>query len=291
MSELTLRIMMIGGRRCGKTSILASMKSCFANTLGNTKLTITSSNNDTMEMLDRKKEEIDLYYKNKLNLGFVPDDNPSKDSHEYCFDVGITGKKSNINLIFYDFPGEWLQYEKKSDILSDEIKKSDVIMVAIDTPHLMEASGVYCNNKNNCLIITELLKSNFNKFTNEPKVVLFVPLKSERYRIQKNRHIDLNDVQYKIRNDVYKELINDLSNKGNITIAITPIFTMGTAEFDKFERDENGKVKLVDISQNQNKFIPEKPVYHFTSEAYSDGIPLPQCKPIYCEQPLIYILE
>ena len=284
MNDFTIKVMMMGGRRCGKTSVLAAMKSSFEDALKNTNLTITADYK-TMTMLDKKNYEIKRYFNSSTNLGFSPDDNQTKDEAEYYFDIGLKTKKSKIRIRFYDFPGEWIINEPER--VANEIKKSNVIMIAIDTPHMMEVGGFYNENQNKCSIITNLLKTNLDLLNSEPKMILFVPLKCECYK----SHVKykLNNVQEKIRETAYYDLINYLNDSNKFTVAITPIFTMGTAVFYQFKRDENGKIKEKTISENQ--VVPERPMYEFSKEAYL-GINgnYPQPKPQYCEQPMVYLL-
>lgn len=283
MNDFTIRVMMIGGRRCGKTSVLAAMKSCFEEATKNTSLTITA-NDETMEMLDKKRSEIELYYKSCNNLGFSPDNNPDETESKYFFNIGLKGKNTNLTVRFFDFPGEWVRTDPEKIV--KEIKNSDVIMIAIDTPYLMEESGFYNENWNKCSLITNLLKSNFDLLNSEPKMILFVPLKCERYKNDVKYKLD--NIQEKIRNIAYRDLINHLNNSNKVTVAITPIFTMGTASFYKFDRDENGKIIEQKISDTQ--VVPKTAFYDFTNEAYTVGGNYPQPKPQYCEQPMIYLL-
>lgn len=109
------------------------------------------------------------------------------------------------------------------------------------------------------------------------KMVLFVPLKCERY---------LNDGKMdevcKKTEEAYSSLISYLQqNKMKYEVAVTPIFTLGGAEFSYFERDDETKRILL----NKEYKTPEKAVYSFPDMSVRKP------SPKYCEQPLIYLLE
>ena len=74
--DLRIQVMMVGGRRCGKTSILAAMQSNFQELLADTDLTLVCSDMDTLSVLDAKHNEIDDYFNNMGNRTFIPDNNP-----------------------------------------------------------------------------------------------------------------------------------------------------------------------------------------------------------------------
>ena len=61
---------------------------------------------------------------------------------------------------------------------------------------------------------------------------------------------------------------------------MTPIFTLGGAEFSHFERDkQTGEIKI-----NEEYHTPEKAVYCFPD------ITVKKPEPKYCEQPIVYLL-
>lgn len=287
--DLKLHVLMLGGRRCGKTSVLAAMQGCFDQVFAReTNLTISTSNLTTLDAMEKKRQEIENYFhESKYNFGFVADNSPTAEDSTYSFDIrckGKDGKKkdkeknSKIQVEFYDFPGEWLINEH-IEWVERKINESDVIMITIDTPHMMEEDGVYHDNRNCCYRITELMKKNLNSEEDNPKLILFIPLKCEKYR-------DNMDVVAEQVRKSYKNLI-DFLNKNYCEIAITPIFTMGTAAFDRFLR-EQGVIKTIKIDKNRE--IPEKSLYYFTKDAYQGNNTRPQASPKYCEQPLVYTL-
>ena len=274
--DLRIQVMMVGGRRCGKTSILAAMQSNFQELLADTDLTLVCSDMDTLSVLDAKHNEIDDYFNNMGNRTFIPDNNPTEEIMTYSFFIGIAGKTGKIRVDYIDYPGEWLKYDKKKKKeLLKCIEKSQAIIIAIDTPHMMEEEGQYNELQNFCNYTEEILKMAFENTKKRMGLILFVPLKCERYLMTN----EMDEVS-KRTEESYEELIRYLKKAGKFEVAVTPIFTLGGAAFSKFERDEETKkVKL-----NEKFGTPEKAIYCFPKMEVKGP------EPRYCEQPMVYLL-
>lgn len=274
-----IKIMMVGGRRCGKTSVLAAMQNCFENIMADSDVNIGMDDFTTIDALEEKFREAEDYFRerNQKKRTFVPDDHPTKDISTYSFNVGTRGRAGEIVLKFVDYPGEMISDPQHREKILSGFGDSRILVIAIDTPHLMEEDQKFDDRRNLEKRVTEMIKkSGFADEKNGPGLVLFVPLKCERYR-NDNR---MGEVAAQVKQS-YASLINYLqtSNKG-ITIAITPIFTFGGAAFSRFERDENGDI-LIDT---QHK-CPSTAIYNFPDPSKN------RPEPKYCEQPLLYILS
>ncbi|MBR2214245.1 MAG: hypothetical protein IJ849_00645 [Selenomonadaceae bacterium] len=288
--NLSLQIMMLGGRRTGKTSVLASMQGCFNNVFGQTDLTIATASGTTLDIIEEKRREMQDYLAlASKNKDFVPDSNPTQGDETYSFKVGFKGKmKDTIIFNFFDSPGEWLSSE--SERIAEEVAKSDVLMIVLDTPYLMEEGGQYNDRRNCCYRITELVKNNLDLSKPDvPKMVLFVPLKCERYYDSG----EMDKVREAITGeDCYGDLINYLSNgQAGCEVAITPILTIGTAVFSRFQTGEDGEY----IMSPGRGGYPLKPLYYFTQKAIQAGERAGRgqkyaAAPKYCEQPILYTL-
>lgn len=275
----TIKVMMLGGQRTGKTTVLNSMYRNFDDIFGGSTLLQSPSDSKTLLKLDEKENEIASYY-TKSEITIVPDDNPTEGYNRYGFDIRIRGKDDFVRLEFYDFKGEWLKNTDHIEDLGEEISQSEVFMIVIDTPYMMERGDVgenYNQGRNNCDLIYQLLK----KYINEsgPKTVLFVPLKCEKYRSDGRMKEVCDEIK---SNDCYGKLIKHLAGAKS-EVAITPIFTMGTLEFHKFKRDDvyedsDGSVHGGKIITDHN-YGPKYPEYIKTGQKH---------EPKYCEQPLLY---
>lgn len=289
--DLTLNVMMIGGRRCGKTSVLASMQNCFEKQIKQSKLVIGPADFDILDIISSKQEEMNRYFKERgTRRDFIPDDSPTDGIMGYPFYVGIRNKKSRICVSFIDYPGEMLKNKQDWETLKSIMEKSRILLVVIDTPHLMEEKGIYNDSKNLCRHVFEMIKDvGFADSQKGPGMVLFIPLKCERYYNNKK----MNEVAAKVE-EVYDLLIQHLKQPGEhessskITVGITPILTMsgsgnpGGAEFSRFQRNDDG-----DIEVDSQWGTPVRAFYHFLDMSQNEETPNPR----YCEQPLLYVLS
>lgn len=275
------QVMMVGGRRCGKTSVLAAMKENFDKAFENDGITTVYGNMATLQTLEDKREELREYF-DASNRAFVPDANPTAEKMTYQFLVGVQGKQGSIGIDIIDYPGEYLRDTQHADVLQKSMRQSQCIVIAIDTPHMLEEEGRFNERKNYSTRICEMLKmAVINPQTgipyDDPKLFLFVPLKCEKYS-RENRMDEVVQAVQKF----YKPLLDVLKLQSDIyEVAVTPIFTLGrnVARFSHFERD----LTTGDIIINEKSKTPAKAVYVFLND--SKG-PIPQ----YCEQPIAYLL-
>lgn len=291
-TELNLEIMMIGGRRTGKTSVLAAMQDCFDKVFGRSDIVCSTGGETTLNVIEQKRQEMNDYLAlASQNKDFVPDGTPTSGDDTYTFDVFLKKKrKDKIHLNFYDFPGEFI--ENRGDDIKAKIAESHVLMIVIDTPYLMEDDGQYNDPRNRCYRITEMIKDSLDVNDMDlPKLVLFVPLKCEKYFWEKR----MNEVIAAVKKqNAYGSLIDYLSSGDDVNceVAITPILTIGTAIFSRFERDSETHEYIM----NEVDKYPSKPLYYFSEQAraaaVNQGVEQKYAaEPKYCEQPLVYTLS
>lgn len=289
IDNIDINIMMIGGRRCGKTSVLAAMQNSFDSEFGKSNLTIKVDNESIIPLTDKLDEMNNLYAKKEKELRFTPDDNPTSEKTPYGIEISLKSKPNGKILYhFIDFPGEWFTSEEKVKEYEKDletIQNSSVIIIAIDTPYLMEelpedtdnmdeAIGRFNEPRNRSKVICNFLKKlNLNK---TEKMVIFVPLKAERYR-HEGRMYQVNKKVHIAYKSFFDHINNDFNRK-NCTTIIAPIFTLGTVEFTRFE------YKDANIILDEKFKYPKYPLYHFTDKAGNSP------EPKYCEQPLLYVL-
>lgn len=288
--ECTINVMMFGGRRCGKTSVIAAMKKCFENTYGKDDIVISLPEQEKSAVISEKNNEMQNYF-NQQTQGIIFDSASASTSElsEYKLRVSLKNKsKDSIILNLCDYPGEWLDsnHHDQYKELSSRMKKCQIILIAVDTVFLMEkpgggedAIGIYNENRNYSEKVSEMVKEYFKVADGEePKMIMIVPLKCEKYynsskmdQVNKKIHI------------AYKSLFDFLggSNKTKYEVIIAPILTLGkkTAEFARFERNEDAEIELDPDLQ-----IPAKTLYNFINANSKHS-------PLYCEQPLLYSLS
>lgn len=260
----TIKATMLGPRAVGKTSIMASIFSDSRKEVAGTRLSFipkeTCANQLTMKKsqlqnIILKKEE----FSDKPNTGAIEASNTVT---SFDFEMGLKDRTKSIDISIKDFPGEYL--DSKPEEVSSFIDESHIIMIAIDTPYLMEENGKYNEEKNEVNHVISFFKNHSKSLIN--KFILLVPLKSERYF-----HDGRIDEVAERAEDVYASLL-DFCRINNIACAVTPIQTLGGVEFDRFIDNKSEISHLSKLSSY--RFFGDNPEY----------------QPMFCVQPLYYLL-
>lgn len=268
----TMKACMMGPRAVGKTTILTSIFHNTSESIAQTNLKFVSDA-DTLARMNTCRNEINSIFENGKSVIDRPSAGISSTSsvNIFHYEFGLKGKATAIDLEIKDFPGEFINGGLHTDDVDQFIAESNAILIAIDTPHLMEENSSFNDTKNMSSVICEYFKNNIS--IEDEKLILFVPLKCEKYYYEHR----MDEVNSKIK-EVYAELITFLQNMEQVASAITPILTIGGIEFDDFSRNSNG-----DIITSPNG-LPDQTFYKF----YKAN---PRLKPMYCVQPLYYILS
>lgn len=258
----TLSVCMMGPRSVGKTTVLTSIfYEGQSQICEGSRLYLNALDNNTAKLTDYHTMLVDAVA--KKDAANLPASNVMS---KFLFGLGIAGRIPSVKISIQDFPGEYLTSSIQAD--RDEVYNfmsgATVILIAIDTPYLMEENGNYNNEKNKVDIVTHYLRDNSSAVRN--KLVLFVPLKCERYmhegRIEEVSHKTIS---------VYSELIS-FFKENNIASFVTPIITLGGMEFDKMV---DATLSLSEVSKIANYRSWEK---------------RPEYRPLFCPQPLYYLL-
>ena len=284
-NEIPINILMVGGRRCGKTTVLSAIYEKANDFFGNGSLVINTPSISQTQKLTKKLADIKSYFESGEQL-FSPDDSPTQDWEQYTFDVKIKNKKGNLALNFIDVNGEWFAKGEYQEKIKDLIQTSNILIVAIDTPHLMEENGKYNEGKNYTFLINSFIKDKVEfdvdkkGNTKRKRMGLFVPLKCEKYKSEGR----MDEVKNAVKKE-YKQSFAYLGgeNATHCVVAITPIFTMGGVQFSQFEFDENNEIKTIP-SFSADFPIPEKAIYR------KKDIMQKEPNFDYCEQILLYVI-
>ena len=283
-----VNILMMGGKRCGKTTVLASMYGEINKALAGTALRLEVEDLQTEQELVRARASIARKMEDfKIPLTRVEvDDNPTSALKTYSFRLVVEGG-SRIPFKIHDIPGEWLTDSHQREV-KNLVKECQVIIIAIDTPYLFskmtsKGYGIYHEEYNKPLEIANFFKNSLSVENVEDRMILFVPIKCERYYHLTNTP-QLNICKRNYMQELidaigcgYRDLLMYLRSTAalvnNCTMAITPILSAGGIDFVRFRTDaETGKV----ISLYQ-----EPEFLHEYEQGYS---------PKFCEQPMIYAL-
>lgn len=268
----TMKACMMGPRAVGKTTILTSIFHNTSASIAQTKLKFVA-NADTLARMNTCKNEIDSIFEENKTVVDRPSAGISSTSsvNVFHYEFGLKGKSTAVDLEIKDFPGEFINGGLHTGDVDQFIAESNAILIAIDTPHLIEENGRFNEEKNMSKVICDYFKNNID--ANDEKLILLVPLKCEKYYYEHR----MDEVNARIK-EAYSELISFIADKPQIASAITPILTIGGIEFDDFSRNSSGEVI---VGPNH---LPDQTNYKF----YKAN---PKLKPLYCVQPLYYILS
>lgn len=273
----TIKVCMMGGKGAGKSSVLASLYANSSDTLANTKLYMHPTDSTTA-LLGNKLEELKSVFKYAAQQEEVPAGIAGDyEVNIYSFVFGIKESETKINIEFRDFPGETIQNDP--ELVANFIKESNAVLIAVDTPHLIEENGHFCETRNRCRTITDFIKRNLAESESMHKLFILVPLKCEKYYHEGR----MKEVCNRIK-EVYADLITILRDgyKTEIACAITPILTLGDVIFKEFAKSADGSVLVNKIGKSD--VLPTSVIYHYKNS-------MAKYSPLYCEQPLYYLLS
>lgn len=312
----TFKIFMVGGRRCGKTTILSKIKTHFNSVLQHTTDDAIQYNllkllppveditklNRAQDCINEMFRDIDCYTE------FPIDENSTPGITTTTFKLNPLRGSGSISLEFTDVPGEWFSSvdegnENHQREIVELIAASDVVLMAIDTPSLMEENGRFADYYNRINDIKDLFSTAFNGeiFTSnqKQKMILFVPLKCEKYIVNANGSVNI-EKQKELCTVVeqrYADMIRNFRDyPNNLTMAIVPIITIKEVEWARFYAvggdtdsiyNDNGDFKSFRYGAAEmlcSKFRFKPDLYYEVKEGLGES------QSLYCEQPLIYSL-
>lgn len=245
-----LKVIMMGGRRCGKTSALASLFEQMKN--GPVKEYFTVADRTVLEtkgfetqdsLNDKTLELQNMLEVNKENSNiFLVDKNPTSNFWMYKLHLQVPGTHREMDIEFRDSAGEFFEASgTHSEETAEYIKDCDVFVIVIDTPYLMgstdETTKDLCPESinlgtNRVQDIQNFLTHIDDKEGKDAKMVVFVPLKCEKWAKEPN---GLNKVTARIK-EVYATHIKNLSAFGKMNITIIPMLTSGNIIFSEFRK-------------------------------------------------------
>lgn len=259
----SLKVLMMGGRRCGKTSALASLFDQMVNGATNQFLTVSdrtdcSQNRDgeSIDTLSNKTLELKNLFQTLSNNQFVVDNNLTNYFWDYKLKVQIPGTNQSMCIDFRDIPGEYCEPTSiQFGQIVNYVRDCDVYVIVVDTPYLMSDNAVV--REAACLSNSiHSLLTNVDLNSNELKQVIFVPIKCEYW--MKNDKI--NEVNEKIR-EVYSASIKHLQASRQTEMSIIPIQTAGDIIFTELTQSYNvvntdtGKIVHNKCAKISNKIV------------------------------------
>jgi hypothetical protein len=227
---LELKVLMVGPRGVGKTTLLASTYQKLEDELEKKDYKITRDN-PTAAFLNKRVHEIKLIIKGKLKAKPSQGPQSTMQERDFKFDINILGgQDSDIRLTFIDIPGGWYTGEEGHEKADKLFEESHFAFVAIDANALMEDDGDYNDIINAPDTIYDSFKRTLNKGCLEAVVFTFV--RAETYR---DRTSELYETFY----EEYQKTI-DFCREQNVGVYATHVETVGGIQFNRFAGDENG---------------------------------------------------
>lgn len=321
---MSLKVLMMGGRRCGKTSALASLFNQMTNGATNEFLTVAdrtdptqNKNGERIDTLINKTLELKYLFQTLTNNQFVVDNNPTTHFWDYKLRVQIPGTNRSMDIDFRDIPGEYCDPNIPAfQEIENYVRECDVYVVVVDTPYLMSDSMVVreaaCLNDGIHRLLT-----NVDLNSDELKQVIFVPIKCEYW--VKNGNIDI--VNQKIR-AVYRASIQHLQASRKTEMSIIPIQTAGDIIFTELTQSYNvvntdteqivhnkcAKIsnRIVRLKDGRNHSLKPNETLVEDSKSIFEGTPIPRpiawyqlyntqneprYKPYNCEQLPLHIIR
>ena len=167
-----LRFTVLGPSGAGKTSMLACMYNEFED-LRSGMLVPDPETSRIMQIAYSKLRNS----ANSPSPEFETAIEGTEDLREYKF--GIKGKNETLFIRFYDFPGGWMEQSSSNYGQILEIaKQSDVILVAVNTPYVMEEDGFYAEAGISGATIQNIITTSYDGGN---KLILLVPIKFQKH--------------------------------------------------------------------------------------------------------------
>ena len=243
----------LGPSGAGKTTLLACMHKNFEDMLPGSFYPSDPKTFSTLTKAYKKLEE----EANSPSVEFGVALEGTSDLRQYAFT--IKGRRKNVYVRFFDFPGGWMNPYDESQIenynnVINIVQKSMVILVAVNTPYIMEFNGRY---KDYASIeeIEHIIKMSMTNNNND-KLIIFVPIKCERYtRSPQDREKMLDRIK-EIFSGTLRLPENPLYQE-KLALAIMPIHTVGNAQFSRFEMENGNIVREVYLKNRSREFSPK----------------------------------
>lgn len=233
-----LKITMLGPRGVGKTTLLTAMYDRFEATIGQTNLQLTPDSETAALLAERLAELKTLLVNTKVTGGIegTPKlDDPS--AHPiFKFGLGKKTKAPSLNLRFHDYPGGYIESSaspRQREYVADLLSDSHVVVIAIDTPPMMEKNGFYDETFNRPSQIKAIFANTYQNLSSR-RLVLFAPVKCETYTATPDGARKLTQRVRESYTQTF-DFFNNEELRPHIAAVITPVQTVGGVIFSQLQ--------------------------------------------------------
>ena len=259
-----MQFAILGPSGAGKTTLLACMSAEFEEELPGA---IFPAEAATFKTLNMAYNVLMRAANDPSKREFENGISSTEDIRDFLFK--IKGRRAELPVRFYDFPGGWMSPSSpRSDNIIDIVINSAVIIVAINTPFLMEFDGKYSEQGCSAEGIEWIIEEALNRDSNKDRLILFVPIKCEKYMETPE---ELDRMQKNIRRAFAKTLALSFETlyRDKLAMALVPVQTVGNAKFRRFKISEDdfveGEVYRKDAGRRFSPLNVEQPIRYMMS--------------------------
>lgn len=232
-----MKFAVLGPSGAGKTTLLACMAEEFERVSPGT---IFPADSFTFGSLTNAYKSLKRDANNTSTRQFERSIEGTSMLREFLFHV--IGHGAFLPVKFYDFPGGWIiPGDSNNKTVIDIVKASAVIVVAINTPYLMEMGGKYIDD--GCAVdeIEWVIKRSLEGDESE-RLILFVPIKCEKYLETPEMRDNLHKSVKRAFNNTLMLTANPLYTN-RLAMALLPVQTVGNAKFSRFKIAADGRIE------------------------------------------------
>ena len=252
MANVEIKILMLGARRAGKTSLLAAIADTFKEESLKQHLVIeeVATNNGSRCTLSDKINSFKEFMKDFEGKIVLNDEDATNTFHDYVIKVCLPGMSGEMRMTFTDANGEfYYQGDRNFEKIKNRILEYDVIIVAVDSVYLMESVNeendlcgkILSDAFNQVDSVHTLLSTLHDNNGKNARLVIFTPVKCEKWA----KSGDIDRVTQRVE-ESYSTTIKALKSFSNIEVIVLPVQTLGNVVFDSHHEayqvtDKKGK--------------------------------------------------